>query len=52
MKDEAKVVGEFSNFLSDYVYNNKYTLEDMKIAFAKATAKLKKEVEGLYKRIR
>lgn len=43
---------DFSNFISDYLYNQDYNLDDINFAFEKAKLKLKNEIENLYKKVK
>ena len=47
-----KMRDEMCNLISDYLYNNNFTIKDIETAFDKAKLKLRKEIKVLYEGIK
>ena len=45
-----KMRDEMCNLISDYLYNNNFTIKDIETAFDKAKLKLRKQIGELYER--
>ena len=50
--NKQKLVDDMCNLISDYLYNNNFTIKDIETAFDKAKLKLRKEIEVLYEGIK
>tara|TARA_Y100000296_G_scaffold62952_1_gene73209 strand:- start:1220 stop:1420 length:201 start_codon:yes stop_codon:yes gene_type:complete len=48
--NKQKLVDDMCNLISDYLYNNNFTIKDIETAFDKAKLKLRKQIGELYER--
>lgn len=52
-KKELKIaVNGFSEYISDYIFNNNYNFKELDVAYEKAKQKLRKEIKQLYNQVK